>query len=412
MYSPKRSASALLLAVFVLAASAHNAIAQSNPSSAVPRLVNYSGKILDKLGKPASGVAGAWFAIYRDEQGGAPLWTETQNVTADKTGYYTAQLGASKPAGLPLELFSSGEARWLGVTVNGGEEQARVLLLSVPYALKAADAETLGGKPASAFLQAPLPGSKASQPAAEQANEIVCTSATGCKSGTVPLYFSNGGSAKVGNSLMTQSAGTVTTHGSSSVTGNQSVSGNIATSGAVTAGAVAATNGSGAAIVGTSHGTSGGSDGVDGVTTSATASGVAGINQAPGGIGVYGAGDISFYSNSNVQQVRNAGGWVKAMAVVNGMNPPYSIERCFNSTLSGAAATTTPCGFNLAEIYFGAFNLDFGFEVDDRFYSTALINADSLSTIIFATPTSGTVLSLLATDGSNGVGAEYSIQVY
>ena len=34
-------------------------------------------------------------------------------------------------------------------------EQPRVMLLSVPYALKAADAETFGGKPPSAYVAAP-----------------------------------------------------------------------------------------------------------------------------------------------------------------------------------------------------------------------------------------------------------------
>ena len=38
--------------------------------------------------------------------------------------------------------------------MNGGEEQPRVLLLSVPYALQAADAQTLGGLPPSAFMLA------------------------------------------------------------------------------------------------------------------------------------------------------------------------------------------------------------------------------------------------------------------
>ena len=33
---------------------------------------------------------------------------ETQNVTADNKGGYTAQLGASKSEGLPLDLFTSG----------------------------------------------------------------------------------------------------------------------------------------------------------------------------------------------------------------------------------------------------------------------------------------------------------------
>src|SRR5713226_581774 len=67
-----------------------------------------------------------------------------------------AQLRATKSEGLPLELFTSGEPRWLGVRVQlpGEVEQPRVLLVSVPYALKAADAETLGGKPASAFVLA------------------------------------------------------------------------------------------------------------------------------------------------------------------------------------------------------------------------------------------------------------------
>jgi hypothetical protein len=120
----------------------------------VPQLVNYSGKAVDASGKAVSGVAGITFSIYKEQNGGAPLWVETQNITADAKGNYAVQLGATKSDGLPLELFASGEARWLGVRVNGGEEQPRVLLLSVPYALKAADAQTLGGLPASAFMLA------------------------------------------------------------------------------------------------------------------------------------------------------------------------------------------------------------------------------------------------------------------
>ena len=53
----------------------------------------------------------------------------------------------------------SGAARWLEVSVAGdnGElvTQPRVLLVSVPYALKAGDSETLGGLPASAYLRNP-----------------------------------------------------------------------------------------------------------------------------------------------------------------------------------------------------------------------------------------------------------------
>ncbi len=126
----------------------------SQSLAVVPRLVNFSGKAIDSQGKAISGIAGATFAIYKEQYEGAPLWLESHNLQPDAKGNYTVQLGATKPDGLPLELFSSGEARWLGVTVNGGSEQPRVLLLSVPYALKAADAETIGGLPASAFVLA------------------------------------------------------------------------------------------------------------------------------------------------------------------------------------------------------------------------------------------------------------------
>lgn len=131
--------------------------AQTTP--VVPRFVSYSGHAFDAQKKPIAGGVGATFAIYRDEEGGAPLWLETQTVQADGKGNYTVELGATKTEGLPLDLFSSRESRWLGVTISGQEEQHRVLLLSVPYALKAADSETLGGLPASAFmLAAPASG--------------------------------------------------------------------------------------------------------------------------------------------------------------------------------------------------------------------------------------------------------------
>lgn len=133
---------------------AHAQVPSGTPGAVVPHLVNFSSVAADEHGKAIPGIVGITFAIYKDQSGGSALWLESQNVQADAKGNYAAQLGATKPEGLPLDLFTSGEARWLGVTVNGGEEQARILLLSVPYALKAADAETLGGLPASAFVLA------------------------------------------------------------------------------------------------------------------------------------------------------------------------------------------------------------------------------------------------------------------
>ena len=126
---------------------------QSSPgpsAKAVPTMVRFSGTISGA----GNGIVGLTFALYRDQTGGAPLWLETQSVAVDASGHYTVQLGATLPNGVPEEFFVSGEARWLGVQREGQAEQPRVLLLSVPYALKAADAETLGGLPASAFVLA------------------------------------------------------------------------------------------------------------------------------------------------------------------------------------------------------------------------------------------------------------------
>jgi hypothetical protein len=174
------------------------------------------------------------------------------------------------------------------------------------------------------------------------------------------------------------------------------------------------------AIEGVNTGTSAGSDGVDGVTNSAFAAGVAGINNG-GGYGVYGAGGVGvfgtgstygFQTDSNVQQARTMGGWIKAMVYVNAYQPPYTIVRCFNSTLSGAAATTPPCGFNFNEVYLGNFTIDFGFEVDDRFYSGTLSVAPN-TTGIEVMPAAPTTLEVFTYDsGGFGQGAYYSVIVY
>ncbi len=118
----------------------------------VPRLIKFSGTLLDSQDRPMAGPVGVTFALYSQQTGGAALWLETQNVKPDANGLYTVLLGANSANGVPAELFASGEARWLAVQVERQAEQPRVLLVSVPYALKAKDAETLGGKPASAFV--------------------------------------------------------------------------------------------------------------------------------------------------------------------------------------------------------------------------------------------------------------------
>jgi hypothetical protein len=184
--------------LFVLSIAAQSASSGST-SSQVPPLVNFKGVLADANSKPLTGTVGVTFYLYQEQQGGAPLWMETQNVQADKTGHYSVALGSASSQGLPASVFASGEARWLGVQVQGQAEQPRVLLMSVPYALKALDAETIGGKPASAFMMAPASNSKS------QSNNLPPGTITG--SGTadfVPVFT---GTTTIGNSKIFQTVG-------------------------------------------------------------------------------------------------------------------------------------------------------------------------------------------------------------
>ena len=104
----------------------------------VPRLIRTNGSIHDETGKPITGTLGITFTLYSDPDGQSPVWQEYQKVHLDSSGRYSALLGATSDAGLPLEIFSGGEARWLGVRAEGHSEQPRIFFLSVAYALKAA----------------------------------------------------------------------------------------------------------------------------------------------------------------------------------------------------------------------------------------------------------------------------------
>ena len=147
------------LLCFVTVASAQQT--QSTAAmTAVPRLVRFAGSFQPPVKQPA-GLAGATFAIFNEQEGGTPLWTEDQNVELDAAGNYNVLLGSTKNGGMPAELFGANEPRWLQVSfhVPDAVDSPRVLLVSVPYALKAVDADMLGGKPASAYLMAAPPAS-------------------------------------------------------------------------------------------------------------------------------------------------------------------------------------------------------------------------------------------------------------
>jgi hypothetical protein len=86
--------------------------------SVVPRLVKFTGVVKDASGKLQSGAVTLTFSLYEEQESGVPLWVETHSVQLDEQGRYTVLLGATQPEGLPLDLFSSGRARWLGLRRN------------------------------------------------------------------------------------------------------------------------------------------------------------------------------------------------------------------------------------------------------------------------------------------------------
>jgi trimeric autotransporter adhesin len=186
----------------------------STPASVVPRLVQFSGTLKTGAAPTPNTVTGVTFALYKDEEGGAPLWLETQNIQSDSAGRYKVMLGAASAEGLPADLFVSGEARWLGVQAAGEPEQPRVLLVSVPYALKAGDAATVGGLPPSAFMLATpvasggsLATDAASSGTAASATPAVTSNVTtsGGAVNAIPLFTTG---TNIQNSLLTQTGTT------------------------------------------------------------------------------------------------------------------------------------------------------------------------------------------------------------
>ena len=218
-------------------------LAQTLPNATVPNLVRFSGTLVDDGQSAHANTVGVTFALYRDQTGGSPLWLETQNVSVDTARHYSVLLGAASNGGIPVELFSHNEARWLGVKPEGQDEQPRVLLVSVPYALKAGDAQTLGGLPPSAFmLNAATPATSAVTPRLAPSDTVLAAGPTPLAGSNVitqnyfPIFADNSGALT--NSNATQSATGVVGINTSSPSGLNNaflhVNGNILLQGQVT----------------------------------------------------------------------------------------------------------------------------------------------------------------------------------
>lgn len=289
-------------------AATQSAAQSAAAASQVPRLVRFSGTAQNVNADETSGsiatrgsasvpagVVGMTFSLYSEQTGGAPLWSEVQNVPVDKTGHYTVQLGSTQADGLPVELFSSAQAQWLGVRQEGQAEQPRIMLLSVPYALKAADAETFGGKPPSAFLSAPT--------SATAAAGSGTTPGTNGKQSGAPPPITGGGTADflaiwdTSSNLSTSdiyesSAGNIGIGTTSpiyplEISANNSVAAVYVTQGNSAAIGIYGASSSGIGVEGRASGPTGSGVGVEGLTYNTNGFGVLGAAEASTG-GTYG----------------------------------------------------------------------------------------------------------------------------
>jgi hypothetical protein len=306
----RHTTSSLALFVFTLMLVSAGFSQQASVTT-VPNLVRYGGTLRDAQGAPfSSATVGITFAIYNQQDGGAPVWMETQNVSTDAAGSYSVLLGSTGATGLPTDLFSQQEQRWLGVQVQGQAEEPRVLLVSVPYAFKAHEAETLAGKSISDFVLANGTNSSArgnANPASSSPANNSPATTPGISKGAAsagPTNFSgstadqivgvtqSGSGAGVNASApskgvvgtATATSGTVIgVEGGSAGSGGYGVYGNVSSPTGATVGVKGnSTSTAGTGVRGTNTATSGATAGVSGYV--ASAAGIAGsFNNAAGG---------------------------------------------------------------------------------------------------------------------------------
>ena len=111
-------------------------------AGATPNQINYQGRLVDAAGNPISGSTTLIFRIFDAPTSGSPVWTETQTLSLDN-GIFNASLGSQ--TNLPPSVFSS-DTRYLEVQISGDAApmSPRTQLLSVPYAIYAASAASVG----------------------------------------------------------------------------------------------------------------------------------------------------------------------------------------------------------------------------------------------------------------------------
>ncbi len=112
---------------------------QSRVARAVPLGIPFQGFLADGGGDPVQDAVNLEFALYDASAAGTTLWSESQLAVTVTDGVFQVELGEA--TALTLSLFD-GAPLWLGVRVNGEAEMPRTQLLAVPFAMRAAVADS------------------------------------------------------------------------------------------------------------------------------------------------------------------------------------------------------------------------------------------------------------------------------
>ncbi|HPN32244.1 MAG TPA: hypothetical protein PKY81_14935, partial [bacterium] len=123
-------------------------------AAAIPKKLNFQGRVTDANNIPYNGVYSMTFRIYDTASGGNLLWSETQNNINIIKGLYSVLLGSVSEINL---LFD--KEYFLTVELNsGGEITTRVPIVPVAYSFRAfysdtaANALTLNGYSSDSFI--------------------------------------------------------------------------------------------------------------------------------------------------------------------------------------------------------------------------------------------------------------------
>ncbi len=124
-----------LLLVAVLLAVPHAAPSQ------VPLKMNYQVMLTDDADEPlVDQTVELVFRIYDDPEAGELKWTETHNTTTNSIGVVAVVLGGTNPLNFGFE-----GPTWLEIDVDGETLAPRRELVSAPYAIRAAVADSIAG---------------------------------------------------------------------------------------------------------------------------------------------------------------------------------------------------------------------------------------------------------------------------